>query len=731
MSTTRLAKAPVGKRAAPSMPAAQASLAALAAPRAMLRSVSSCACGGGCPRCAAPARSSAAVSIQRKPSLGAAGDAHEREADDLADRVMRMAEPAPVGAAAPTVRRKCATCEDDEPALDTVAAAQAASRGGAPLSSELRAWFEPRFGQDFSRVQVHADGAAANAARAMQARAYTFGRDIVFGAGEYAPATAQGRRLIAHELTHVVQQGAAGAAPGDAGVLQRKPLEAEQRAEDLQSAELRSDTRLQEAFDNAPEMKRKETSEGVKTLQRALRDLDYPLPVSFEKTGDADGIFGQETQDQVKQFQRDNGLTDNGVVERDTLRALDEKFNPTVQIESVYFGQDHRELIDNDVDWSASGAKYVDWADVPYHVVFEPGSLFGARSIPMSITAGTSVTAMAKVRIKGGIPGKTYGIQATPDGGQPGWTLSGEGTHQQGMDTDYVFLSAAAPLADKIAFQDFLMTWQTTTAAGATSTALSLQKVFLTSGKAHDPGATGPGGDQPNLPTFKRLKQAMVFARGLPATKADSIVYNVFRRFPNYGVCDVPAVPNTFKIACPPIQLVWEMSDHVRTGNFQCITISRYVNAVLNVLGVPGAVANIVAKPVVIWADPAHKEEGIDSDYPHPGINIPSIRHPRHPDWALGLLDGNCGINNYEACIKLQWTPPGHSDTVVQYYCGGLGEENPKEGFKTPREVLDSAFVLSYFVRMRKDDPSTGFPRGIRKKDVKVYNESGSCHDEL
>jgi len=65
---------------------------------------------------------------------------------------------------------------------------------------------EPRFGHDFSQVRVHADGEAANAARAVQARAYTIGRDIVFGDRQYQPTTRDGKRLLAHELTHVVQQ---------------------------------------------------------------------------------------------------------------------------------------------------------------------------------------------------------------------------------------------------------------------------------------------------------------------------------------------------------------------------------------------------------------------------------------------------------------------------------------------------------------------------------------------
>jgi hypothetical protein len=66
---------------------------------------------------------------------------------------------------------------------------------------------EARFGYDFSRVRVHTDATAAESARAVQALAYTVGEDIVFGAGRYAPATGAGQRLLAHELTHVVQQG--------------------------------------------------------------------------------------------------------------------------------------------------------------------------------------------------------------------------------------------------------------------------------------------------------------------------------------------------------------------------------------------------------------------------------------------------------------------------------------------------------------------------------------------
>jgi len=77
---------------------------------------------------------------------------------------------------------------------------------GQPLDQTTRAFFEPRFGADFSPVRVHTDSRAAESAREVNAHAYTVGQDIVFGAGQFAPGTHDGRRLIAHELTHVAQQ---------------------------------------------------------------------------------------------------------------------------------------------------------------------------------------------------------------------------------------------------------------------------------------------------------------------------------------------------------------------------------------------------------------------------------------------------------------------------------------------------------------------------------------------
>jgi Domain of unknown function (DUF4157) len=87
---------------------------------------------------------------------------------------------------------------------------------GRPLDAATREYFAARFGHDFSRVQIHADDLAANSVKEIGAQAYTVGSHIAFGAGRYAPESAEGRRLLAHELAHVVQQSgsAASAQPG-------------------------------------------------------------------------------------------------------------------------------------------------------------------------------------------------------------------------------------------------------------------------------------------------------------------------------------------------------------------------------------------------------------------------------------------------------------------------------------------------------------------------------------
>jgi hypothetical protein len=159
--------------------------------------------------------------------FGEPGDEHEQEADRASELVMRMAGQPPSGACA--CGGACLTCLTTPPAEGVEAADPRRPEGpslvhevlrspGRPLDPATRAFMEPRFGHDFSRVRVHTDGRAAESSRSIEARAYTAGADIVFGAGQYSPHTETGRHLLAHELTHVLQQRR-----GDAG-LRRKEL---------------------------------------------------------------------------------------------------------------------------------------------------------------------------------------------------------------------------------------------------------------------------------------------------------------------------------------------------------------------------------------------------------------------------------------------------------------------------------------------------------------------------
>ncbi|MGD9948598.1 MAG: DUF4157 domain-containing protein [Desulfobulbus sp.] len=162
--------------------------------------------------------------IQTKLKVGAPDDAFEREADGVADRVMGMPEArlqrqtsdeplmeeekqTPVRTAddrEEEVQRKAIETTGDP----TITSANlGAAGGGQPLPKGERAFFEPRLGTDLDTVRVHTDTEADRLATGLSARAFTLGRDIYFGAGEYRPGYTQGRQLIAHELAHVLQQG--------------------------------------------------------------------------------------------------------------------------------------------------------------------------------------------------------------------------------------------------------------------------------------------------------------------------------------------------------------------------------------------------------------------------------------------------------------------------------------------------------------------------------------------
>jgi hypothetical protein len=183
-------------------------------------------------RLAAPGPALPLLPLQRKLSIGAASDPLESEADAIANKVMSGGNiPAASTSPSQTLCRKCAceasgqTCakceEEKKQSLQRKVATSASATAdhaeappivhdvlrspGQPLDGGTRSFMESRFGYDLTHVRVHTDGRAAASARAVQAMAYTSGRNIVFDSGRYQPHN-RGDSLLAHELAHVIQQ---------------------------------------------------------------------------------------------------------------------------------------------------------------------------------------------------------------------------------------------------------------------------------------------------------------------------------------------------------------------------------------------------------------------------------------------------------------------------------------------------------------------------------------------
>ncbi|MDJ0808090.1 MAG: DUF4157 domain-containing protein [Gammaproteobacteria bacterium] len=170
--------------------------------------------------------------IRPKLEIGPANDAFERVADRVANAVMRMADPASSRYQSPStdrnlssnpggiIQRRCQTCQEEDekirmmpaapyrPMQTSCPAALNLPGSGRPLSRSEKRFFEPRFGADFSQVRIHQSADVSRMARSINARAFTLGNDVFFASGEYRPGSASSTRLLAHELTHVVQQHA-------------------------------------------------------------------------------------------------------------------------------------------------------------------------------------------------------------------------------------------------------------------------------------------------------------------------------------------------------------------------------------------------------------------------------------------------------------------------------------------------------------------------------------------
>lgn len=254
---------------------------------------------------------------------------------------------------------ECAECRSKRLALQRRASHQAEPASvppivhevlrspGRPLDASTRSFMEPRFGHEFGGVRVHTDAKAAESARAVNAQAYVVGQNTVFASGRYAPGTSAGRRLLAHELAHTVQQGETANRPTKIGqVGDRHEREADRVAEqvmggstvadppldgeqglrrtvgdghDLTATRFTGNRTLEAAFDDERVVQNGDSGTAVRLIQESLTAQGYNLGPSG-----ADGDFGGDTESAVRQFQIDTGaVLLDGIVGPETMGLLD------------------------------------------------------------------------------------------------------------------------------------------------------------------------------------------------------------------------------------------------------------------------------------------------------------------------------------------------------------------------------------------------------------------------
>ncbi len=178
-----------------------------------------------------PEETAARIPIQAKLTVGAPGDKYEQEADRVAhDVVQQINSPtADATQSSTTVQRETVEGDDDQLQAKSIIQRQEldegveasnelessinqAKGGGKPLNSSLQRSMGEAMGANFSKVRIHADSTANDMSQSIQAKAFTTGQDVFFKQGEYNPSSQSGQKLIAHELTHVVQQTGSGGA---------------------------------------------------------------------------------------------------------------------------------------------------------------------------------------------------------------------------------------------------------------------------------------------------------------------------------------------------------------------------------------------------------------------------------------------------------------------------------------------------------------------------------------
>ncbi|GIH14150.1 eCIS core domain-containing protein [Rugosimonospora africana] len=686
--------------------------------------------GSGCSGCGGCALSRM---VQTKLRVTAAGDAYEQEADRVAERVVGMSVQAGGRDPAQGVPRVDIQRLPAAPAgAGEWSGSQAGSvdltlptGGGRPLSATTRSFMEPRFGRAFADVRVHTGPDADRAASRIRARAFTHGQDVYLRAGE----SEHDHRLMAHELTHVIQQSGgasptrpvpgaptagaptagaptAGAAVADAPVQRAISPELDQ-IEDLLSYGV-----FDWAITDAEALRALALLKTLPRFQQAtffanakyagrLRDNLPDARVAELDAIARDVASLQAPQDTVTQI-RDRlsyGLFDWAVTDRDATEALDmlEKLSGP-QLATALAAINYPRLMDN-----LPEARRQELADLYDRAL----GLGGTRQTEEESHPGTVIRSISFRSDHNVMKDNTRSwANSGRLYGEPEWFASrGEVVSypiSQTRNTDVSISLGLNVLPLTAPSAPVRLTGRSPEAAlnfdysGTMAGGMGQYLSLTSTGKLPD---TIVGlRDRQIAWTLEwqgwtheiaRTNHTIFVTNALPIDPADvtekrmrtavDLVGQVVGRI---GTLDphsvVRGVMRRWGAYNLGVQLggqpgdEWKLADDLDTGA-QCIDIVRFVNALMRTVGIPGT-----STAIVVWARPEDPDTPIPSVYPHGGLHGYHT-HPSHPDWQAALMDANgCG-NNFEAALQFE-----HGGTL-RYYPGGVSMNRE---YLTPLDVL-------------------------------------------
>ncbi|MEV6871436.1 DUF4157 domain-containing protein [Amycolatopsis sp. NPDC051128] len=632
-------------------------------------------CAGGCGGCAL------SRTVQPKLTISEAGGPDEQEADRIAEHVTGAA-----GGPVPDIQRL--------PGGDSGPAGGALPGGGGrPLPAATRAFMEPRFGTDFTGVRLHTGPDTDRFAAGIGARAFTHGHDIYLRQGE----SDQDHGLMAHELTHVVQQR------GGSGALQRAITPELDRIEDLLSYGLFdwaiTDAEAERALAILQTLPRFQQAAFFATVKYATR-LRENLPDA--RVPELDALAAQVASveppaatitavtDRLSYGLFDWAITDRDAVEslemlkklsgtqlavalaavdydrlldnlpdarRPELRELhdralghggtretEEAQQPGTRLRSITFHSDHGIMKDNNADWTSSGTPYgePEWFTVRDQVISHPISQ--NRDTGLSVELGLDV-------LPANAPPAP--VRVTGRSGEAALNFDFSGTLEGGTNRRLT-MSSVGKLPDTIrALHDRQVVWAVEWRGWTHEIGRSAHTIFVTAANPFAPAEV----------TEKRMRKAVEITGTVAAQLGGIDPHEMVRRIMRFW--------GTYNLHVQYAN-AWELADNIETGA-QCIDIVRFVQGLLQTVGVPGT-----TKAVVVWARPENPLVPVESAWLEGGMSLAGP-HPAHPTWHAGLIDANGCPNNFEAALRFDY------GGVRRYYPGGVSM-NPT--YATPEDVL-------------------------------------------